>query len=146
MNGKNQILICKVCDYYLGFEVGFIHQIIQIRHVKDNLKEGMIEFRDENIPIVNIFHSFSCNDSSLKFIIILDSKKGLFATFVSEIVGIIPVEPHIGSDVANGLKSFVIEDCAKRFIIFNELPVAVVDTEKVMRSVTGKRRMGESDK
>ncbi|GAH76658.1 unnamed protein product, partial [marine sediment metagenome] len=54
--------------------------------------------------------------------------------------------PHTGSDVANGLKSFVIEDCAKRFIIFNELPVAVVDTEKVMRSVTGKRRMGESDK
>lgn len=146
MNGKNQILICKVWEYYLGFEVGSIQQIIQIKHVKVNFKEGMIEFRDNNIPIVNIFQSFSCNDSSRKFILILDSKKGLFATFVSEIVGIIPVEPHIGSDVANGLKSFVIEDCAKRFIIFNELPVAVVDTEKVMRSVTGKRRMGESDK
>lgn len=147
MNGNNQVLICTVCDYYLGFEVRSIRQIIHLKYANIIFNKGRIDFRGKNIPYVNIFQFLNCNENEGKFVLILEQKKGLFSTSVSGIEGIITYEADLGEEVAQGLKNFVLENYAKRLIIFNELPVVVVDTEKLVEKVfkESKKDKGKSE-
>jgi chemotaxis signal transduction protein len=132
MNGKNQILICKICDYSVGFEVKFVNQIIQTGHAKVSAKSGMIIIHDKKLPYINIFHLFRCKENNSKFALILNYEKRLFGISVSEIEGIISIESDTDIHSVDGLKDFVMNDYAKKVIIHNETPIIVIDIKKVI--------------
>jgi chemotaxis signal transduction protein len=132
MNGKNQILICKICDYSVGFEVKSVNQIIQTDHTKVNTKSGMIVIRDKKLPYINIFHLFRCKKINSKYALILNYKKRLLGISVSEIEGIISIESDADIHSVDGLKDFVMNDYAKKVIIVNETPIIVMDIKKVV--------------
>ncbi|TES89773.1 MAG: hypothetical protein E3J87_11325 [Candidatus Cloacimonadota bacterium] len=146
MNGKEKILICKICDFLIGFEVKFINQVIQKKQVSINIKEGIVEVGGYIIPYLNIFKLFRCNENKSKFILLLNSEKENFAISISKIFGIFQVEPGKGTDVADRLNKFFLKNYAKRVILFNEFPAVVIDTNKLIYSKVGKSRIEETGK
>jgi len=131
MSSKDRILICRVDDFYLGFEISEIQQVIITKKVNVDEERGTINVRGKQTPFLNIFRYFDCKENSGKFLLILGSKKGSFASTVSKIEGFITFEPGSGLDLLPGLKSLVRKDYAKRVVLFNKLPVVVVDTQKI---------------
>lgn len=146
MNDRNKILICTFCGYYIGFEIRFTKQIINLKHSNISIKNDTIKFNDKKIPFVNIFRHFNCNNANGNFILILNSDREIFSTSVSKIEGIIQVESEMNQEIAKGLQNLTIYDYLRGVILFNELPVVVVDTNKLLGNTRKKRKKEEQKK
>lgn len=132
MGVKIQILICKVCDYYIGFEVKSVNQIIRLK--KKSRKSKTVKFQKKRISVVYLNTVFDCNGGNNKFGIVMKGGKRLFAAAVSEVETIIEVDSIKEYDISEVIDRLTNKNYAKSAILFEEMPVVVVDCEKLGRS------------
>jgi chemotaxis signal transduction protein len=133
MGDKIQILICKVCDYYIGFEVKSVKQIIRLK--KKPSKGKTVKFHKKRIPVVYLNTIFDCKVNANKFGIVMESGNRLFAATVSEVETITEVNDFEESDVSDILDKLTRRNYARTAVLFERLPVVVVDCEKLGKSV-----------
>jgi chemotaxis signal transduction protein len=131
MDEKKQILICKISDYHIGFDISSTTQIIKGSLKKVSLRNETIKFRNKRIPYVDIFKKLNCPEGEKKYIVVLNSEKGVFSTAVSSIVEIIDTEDKLSNGIGDGLKDLTITDYIKGVVIFADIPVVIVDSEKI---------------
>jgi len=136
MNEQNQVLVCRVCDYYVGFKVNSVHQIIKTQQVKFNKKGNAVKFRSKNIPFFDLAGFFKCRQIEAKFTIILIEKTRLLATSVRSVEGLVPYNySNHSEEVANKLKNFFLKTYAKGIVIFNNKPIVVVSVKHLFNFV-----------
>ena len=133
MNEQNQVLVCKVCDYYVGFKVNSVHQIIKTQQVKFNKKRSAVKFRNKNIPLFDLAGFLKCKQIETKFTIILIEKTRLLAIPVSNVEDLIPYNySNYAKETAEKLKNFFSKPYAEGVAIFDNKPIVVVSIKHLL--------------
>ncbi len=133
MNQQKQVLICKLSECYLGFNIESINQVLQKKQAQINSGKDEIRYRGFAFPYIDLIQLFQLDDANPTLILLLNSDTGAFGIPIENIKGIIDVENNDESDMDINLSNFVTVDYAKNIILFNELPVAVIDTNKLAK-------------
>ncbi len=135
MNHKNHILICTLCDLYIGFDIDQVDQIIQKKQAHIHVQEGIVDFRGYTFPFFDLPELFHCNHSQSNFVLLLNCASGAFCVPIQTVEAIIDVENDAGISTAETMKQLVSFHYAKRIILWNDLPIPVIETEKINEKV-----------
>lgn len=135
MGKKNHILICTLCDFYIGFDIDQVNQIVQKKQAHLHAHGSIVEFRGYTVPFFNLSEFFNCSESECNFVLLLNSESGSFFVPIRSIEAIVDVESDAGVNTAKSMKTLIATDYTNRIIIWNNLPIPVIETKKLMEGI-----------
>lgn len=135
MNQKSHILICTLCNFHIGFEINQVDQIVQKRQMEVHTKEGMVSFHGYTVPYFDLPGLFECNHEQSAFLLMLNCSAGRFCVPIGSIEAIVDVDGSAGIKIAESIKPFVVFDYSRRVILWKNLPVPVLETEKIIKKL-----------
>lgn len=144
MNQKNHILICTLCDFHIGFDIDQVDQIVQKKQAEIHVREGIIEFRGYAVPFFDLPALFHCDVFQSNFVLLLNCASGHFCVPIGSIDAIVDVESNAGISTAESMERLVVYRYAKRIILWNDLPVPVIETERLNERMNTEKIHGES--
>ncbi len=131
MHQKNHILICRLCDFFIGFDITEVDQIVQKKQVEIYAEQHIVDFRGYTVPFFDLHMLFHCREHENNFLLLLNSPSGRFCVPVKEVKAIVPVEQGSGMRIAKNMKHLVAYDYANRIILWENLPVPVIATARI---------------
>jgi chemotaxis signal transduction protein len=131
MQQKSHILICGLCDFFIGFDITEVDQIVQKKQVEIHAEQHIVDFRGYTVPFFDLHMLFHCGAHENNFLLLLNSPSGRFCVSVKEVRAIVPVEHEGGMRIAKSMKHLVAYDYANRIILWESLPIPVIATERI---------------
>ena len=135
MDKKNHILICALCDFRIGFDINQVNQIVQKKQAHLYAHRSIVEFRGYTVPFFNLPEFFHCSETECNFVLLLNAEAESFFVPIRSIEAIVDVESDAGIDTAESMKNLIAFDYASRIIIWNDFPIPVIETRKLMESI-----------
>lgn len=133
MEQKSHILICGLCDFFIGFDIAEVDQIAQKKQAEIYTEQRTVDFRGYTVPFFDLPSLFHCNDNRSNFLLLLNSPSGRFCVPVKEIKAIVPIDHADGMEIAKSMKNLVTFDYAHRIILWEDQPIPVISTVKINR-------------
>jgi chemotaxis signal transduction protein len=143
MNQKSHILVCTLGDFFIGFDISQVDQIVQKKQVQIHAQRSIVDFQGYAFPFFDLSGLFHCSESQSNFVLLLNSSSGHFFIPIKSIEAIVDVENDAGIRTAENMKHLVVFDYARRIILWNDLPIPVIETESISEKIFAENTNGE---